>query len=70
MRALQAEATGANRARIARHESGQRGLSPDRSVGLERLWDILIPTSWIAVALSLVALLGIGLVTVWGWIAS
>ena len=67
---LEAEAREADHARIQRYQRKQRGLSPDGPVGVERLRDILIPTFWIGVGLSLIALLVIGLVTVWGWIAS
>jgi hypothetical protein len=67
---LEAEAREADHARIQRYQRKQRGRSPDSSGVGERLWDILIPTCLIVVTLLLVALMGIGLVTAWGWITS
>ncbi|WP_353952130.1 DUF6584 family protein [Knoellia sp. S7-12] len=65
---LEAEAQEAERARIRRYQRKQRGLPPHESSAMERLGDIVMPTFWIVLALSLVALLGVGLWTVTVWI--
>jgi len=67
---LEAEAREADHARIRRYQRNQRGQSPNGPVGVERIRDILISTFWIGAGLAVMALLIIGLMTVWGWIGS
>lgn len=65
---LQANAREAERTSIQRYQRKQRGLTPHGPAGMERVWDIVIPTFLTVLALALVALMGIGMWTAWGWV--